>query len=84
MLADNLLRKRDSDSTVKGGLTVKREKHLTFIERSGIEMYAINFNNHIPVIESRGDGELTTAFHTSYGGSHDGTEALFNQVSIQF
>ena len=84
MLANNLLRKRDADSTVKGGLTVKREKHLTCIERSVIEMYAINFDNHIPMIEGRGDGEITTAFHTSYGGFYDGTEALFNQVSIQF
>jgi hypothetical protein len=84
MLTDNLLRKRDSDSTVKGGLTVKREKHLAFIKWSGIELYAINFDNHIPVIEGRGDGEFTTAWHTSYGGSYDGTEAFFNQVSIQF
>ena len=84
MLANNLLRKRDAHSTVKGGLTVKREKHLTFIERSVIEMYAINFDNHIPMIEGRGDGEITTTFHASYGGFYDGTEALFNQVSIQF
>jgi hypothetical protein len=78
MLAYNLLRKRDSDSAVKGRLTVKREKNLRSIERSGIEMYAINFDNHVPVIESRGDGDFTTAFHSPYGGSHDGTEALFN------
>jgi hypothetical protein len=82
MLANNLLRKRNSDSTVKGGLTVKREKQLAFIERPGIEMYTINFDNHIPMIEGRGDGELAAAPHTSHGGPYDGTEALFNQVPI--
>jgi hypothetical protein len=84
MLANNLLRNRDSDSTVKGGLTVKREKQLAFIEGPGIEMYTMNFDTHIAMIEGRGDGELAAVPHTSYGGSYDGTEALCNQVSIQF
>jgi len=84
MLGDYLLRERNSDSSIEGGFAVEWKEKLIFIERFGIEIKSIYLNGHVTMVDSGGNAEFTTSLNTLQYSSNDGTEALLDEMPVQF